>query len=60
MVAVRFMLCVDYWFSVWRLREASVWSLGFVLTWLMLAAITYIAAWLVVPEVDPDGFGGAR
>ena len=50
-----FILCVDYWFSVWRLREASVWSLGFVLTWLMLAAITYIAAWLVVPDVDADG-----
>jgi hypothetical protein len=50
-----FMLCVDYWFSVWRLREASVWTLGFVLTWLVLAAITYIAAWLVVPDADADG-----
>lgn len=50
-----FMLCVDYWFSVWRLRDAQVWTLGLVLTWLMLAAITYIAAWLVVPDQDADG-----
>lgn len=50
-----FMLCVDYWFSVWRLRDAPIWTLGFVLTWLVLAAITYIAAWLVVPDKDADG-----
>jgi hypothetical protein len=50
-----FMLCVDYWFSVWRLRDAPNWTLGFVLTWLVLAAITYIAAWLVVPDTDADG-----
>ena len=50
-----FMLCVDYWFSVWRLRDQPVWTLGFVLTWLLLAAITYIAAWLVVPDTDNDG-----
>jgi len=50
-----FMLCVDYWFSVWRLRDAPAWTLGFVLIWLVLAAITYIAAWLVVPEKDADG-----
>ena len=50
-----FMLCVDYWFSVWRLRDAPVWSLGFVLTWLGLAAITYITAWLVVPDTDAEG-----
>jgi hypothetical protein len=49
------MLCVDYWFSVWRLRDQPVWTLGFVLTWLVLAAITYIAAWLVVPDTDADG-----
>ena len=50
-----FMLCVDYWFSVWRLRDAPLWTLGFVLTWLLLAAITYVAAWLVVPDTDADG-----
>ncbi len=49
------MLCVDYWFSVWRLREAPIWTLGFVLTWLALAAITYITAWLVVPDNDAEG-----
>lgn len=50
-----FMLSVDYWFSVWRLRDAPVWTLGFVLTWLLLAAITYITAWLVVPDSDAEG-----
>lgn len=49
------MLCVDYWFSVWRLRDSQLWSLAFVLMWLLLAAITYIAAWLVVPDADTDG-----
>ena len=49
------MLCVDYWFSLWRLRDTPVWSLTFVLMWLLLAAITYIAAWLVVPDLEADG-----
>jgi len=49
------MLCVDYWFSVWQLRDTPVWTLGFVLMWLLLAAVTYIAARLVVPDVEPDG-----
>lgn len=49
------LLCVDYWFSAWRLHDAPVWTLGFVLLWLMLAAITYIAAWLVVPDPNADG-----
>jgi hypothetical protein len=50
-----FMLCVDYWFSVWRLRDAEIWSLAFVRTWLILAAVTYIVAWMVVPDPDADG-----
>jgi hypothetical protein len=49
------MLCVDYWFSVWRLRDTQTWSLAFVLMWLLLAATTYIAAWLVVPDANADG-----
>ena len=49
------MLCVDYWFSVWRLRDTPVWSLSFVLMMLLLAAITHIAAWLVVPDIEADG-----
>lgn len=50
-----FMLCVDYWFSLWQLRDAPTWTLAFVMTWLVLAAITYIAAWVVTPDPDADG-----
>lgn len=49
------MLCVDYWFSLWQLRDTPVWSLGFVLIWLLLAAFNYLAAWMVVPDAEEDG-----
>jgi hypothetical protein len=41
--------CVDYWFSLWQTRATGVWTLGFVVLWLVLATTLYLAAWLVVP-----------
>ena len=42
--------CVDYWFSLWQARETPIWSLTYVLFWLALGAVLYLACWLVVPS----------
>ncbi len=42
--------CVDYWFSVWQLREADVWTLGFVAFLLLMATVLYVACGLAVPS----------
>lgn len=45
--------CVDYWFSTWQLRDADVWTLGFVVFLLVMATVLYIACGLAVPaEAD--------
>lgn len=41
--------CLDYWFSLWQTRGTEVWTLGYVVFWLLLATMLYIAIWLVVP-----------
>jgi hypothetical protein len=41
--------CLDYWFSLWQTRGTSVWTLGYVVFWLVLATMLYLATWLVVP-----------
>ena len=41
--------CVDYWFSVWHLRDAETWTLGFVSFLLLMATVLYIACGLAVP-----------
>lgn len=41
--------CVDYWFSVWQLRHANVWTLGFVAFLLLMATVLYVACGLAVP-----------
>lgn len=46
--------CVDYWFSLWGLRQATDWHLGFVLYWLVLAFNLYICTRLVVPPATED------
>lgn len=42
-------LCVDYWFSIWRVHEESVWTLPYVCLLLSQAAIIFVAARLIVP-----------
>jgi hypothetical protein len=44
--------CVDYWFSLWQARATAVWSLAYVVFWLLLATALYLTAWLAVPEFD--------
>jgi hypothetical protein len=41
--------CLDYWFSLWQIRGVGVWTLGYVVFWVVLATMLYLAAWLVVP-----------
>ncbi|ANP47448.1 hypothetical protein [Candidatus Viadribacter manganicus] len=42
--------CIDYWFSVWHLRDANmVWSLGFVAFLLLMATVLYVACGLATP-----------
>jgi len=41
--------CVDYWFSVWQLHKADVWTLGFVVFLLLMATALYIACGLAMP-----------
>jgi hypothetical protein len=42
--------CVDYWFSLWQARLADVWSLVYVVFWLLLATALYLTSWLAVPS----------
>ena len=46
------MMCVDYWFSVWSVRNEPVWTLGFVAFLLLLGSMLYLACHLVMPDVD--------
>jgi hypothetical protein len=41
--------CLDYWFSLWQIRGTNVWTLGYVVFWLVLATMLYLATWLIVP-----------
>jgi len=47
--------CVDYWFSMWQQRGLESWALWYVGLLLLTAAILYVAAWLIVPEVETGG-----
>lgn len=47
--------CVDYWFSMWYQRNLESWALWYVALLLLLAAILYVAAWLIVPDIEADG-----
>jgi hypothetical protein len=42
-------LCVDYWFSIWRVHEETVWTLPYVCLLLSQAALIFVAARLIVP-----------
>ena len=46
--------CVDYWFSVWQLHNANVWTLGFLAFLLLLATTLYIACGLAIPNDTND------
>lgn len=46
--------CVDYWFSLWGLRQETDWSLGSVMFWLALAIVLYICTRLIVPPASED------
>ena len=35
------LLCVDYWFSVWSVRNEPVWTLGFVAFLLLLGSLLF-------------------
>ena len=41
--------CLDYWLSLWAVRDAEVWSLGYVTFWLALATSVYMASSLIIP-----------
>lgn len=47
--------CVDIWFSLWHARDTVEWSLGYIVLWLLAATVTYLFAWVVVPEGKLDG-----
>jgi len=47
-------LCVDYWFSIWRLHEEMVWTLPYVGLLLVQAAIVFVASRLIVPIGSGD------
>lgn len=59
-------LCIDYWFSVWSVRNEPVWTLGFVTFLLALGGLLYLCCHLVMPDVehgrrvDLAGFRDAR
>ncbi|MEQ1491434.1 MAG: hypothetical protein ABL932_12880 [Terricaulis sp.] len=48
-IALLVFWCIDYWFSTWHLREAEVWTLGFVSFLLLMATVLYVACGLAVP-----------
>jgi hypothetical protein len=47
--------CVDYWISLWGLREVTEWPLTLVLFMLSAATVLYLVSWLVVPAEVIDG-----
>ena len=42
--------CVDYWFSIWGLRDHKGWSFQYVSLLLVFAALLFLVARTVVPE----------
>ena len=44
--------CVDYWLSLWAVRDTEVWSLGYLAFWLAVATSVYLACWLVIPSTS--------
>jgi hypothetical protein len=46
-------LCVDYWFSAWSVRNEPVWTLGFVAFLLLLGSMLYLTCHVVMPDVEP-------
>lgn len=47
--------CVDYWISLWGLRNVTDWPLTLVLFMLSAATVLYLVSWLVVPAEVDDG-----
>ena len=45
-------MCVDYWFSIWSVRNEPVWTLGFVAFLLLLGSLLYLTCHVVMPDVD--------
>ena len=48
-------LCVDHWFTIWRLHDQLDWSLAYVLQLLTQASLIYLASYLVIPSTSRDG-----
>lgn len=44
--------CVDYWLSLWAVRETEVWSLAYLSFWLAVATSIYLAGWLIIPATS--------
>lgn len=42
--------CVDYWFSIWGLRDHRGWSFGYVCSLLVFAASLFLVGRAVVPD----------
>jgi hypothetical protein len=51
-IGIMAFLCIDYWFSIWTVRDLPVWSLGFVSFLLLLGAVLFVSCWMIVPEID--------
>jgi hypothetical protein len=47
--------CIDLWFSLWHARDATIWTVPYVLLWLAAAISIYLFAWLIVPDGAFDG-----
>jgi hypothetical protein len=47
-------LCLDYWFTIWRLHDQQDWTLVYVGQLLLLASLVYTASWLIVPSSFKD------
>jgi hypothetical protein len=47
-------LCVDHWFTIWRLHDQFDWSLASVLQLLIQASLIYLASHLVTPSSSGD------
>lgn len=41
--------CIDYWFSLWHIREETRWPFAYVIYLLVSAAVIFVTARLVVP-----------
>lgn len=53
-IAFCLFLCVDYWFTIWRVHDQTVWTLAYVSLLLAQAALIYVASWLIVPSTFAD------